>query len=180
MLRWHSSLKMKSKSSMGMAELWRTSFGGLPASAPPSSKSELPQAGVQVRLGTQHRIQLLDGCDDDVGDRVNAVGLQVLRGVQLGELAPVTRHDVLLELAQRLPPEVGAIHEEEHTPRAAVLDEARDAADGGVGLAAAGRHLDERAWPIPRQRLLKAGDSLHLALAQPLRQQRGQAAQSRA
>ncbi len=98
--------------------------------------------------------------------------------VELGELAAVVGGDVLLELFERLAPQVGAVHQEEHAPGAAELDEPVDAADGGVGLAAAGGHLDQRAGMVGGQRLLEVGDGLDLAVAQANGVQGRQAAQA--
>ena len=63
--------------------------------------------------------------------------------------------DELLELLERLPAEVAAIHEEEDALGAGVFDEAVDEIDGGVGLARAGGHLDERARATGGEGLLQ-------------------------
>ena len=76
---------------------------------------------------------------------------QVLDVVQLGELAAVVGRDVLLELLERLPAQVGAVDQEEDALRLAELDQPVDGGDGGEGLAAAGRHLDQGARPVLRR-----------------------------
>src|SRR6266567_7328840 len=92
----------------------------------------------------QHGVKVLDGGDADAADAVELRGLQVLDVVKLGELAAVVGRDELLEFFQGLVAEVAAVDEEEDAARAGELDEAVNEVDGGVGLAAAGGHLDER------------------------------------
>src|SRR5205809_1367029 len=87
----------------------------------------------------QHGVNALDGGDADAADAVELRGLQVLDVVKLGELAAVVGRDELLEFFQGLVAEVAAVDE------AGELDEAVNEVDGGVGLAAAGGHLDEGA-----------------------------------
>ncbi len=87
------------------------------------------------------------------------VGAQVLDVVQLGELAAVVRGGVLLELVEGLPRQVGPVHQEQHAPDAAELDQPVDLRDGGEGLAAAGRHLDQRAGPVLGQGLAPGSGS---------------------
>src|SRR6516225_8288581 len=65
--------------------------------------------------------------------------------VKLGELAAVVGRDELLEFFQRLVAEIAAVHQEEDAARTSELDEAVNEIDGGVGLAAAGGHLDKGA-----------------------------------
>src|SRR2546422_10257112 len=65
--------------------------------------------------------------------------------VKFGELAAVIGRDELLEFFQGLVAEVAAVDEEEDATRAGELDEAVNEVDGGVGLAAAGGHLNEGA-----------------------------------
>jgi len=91
----------------------------------------------------QHGVKALDGGDADAADAVELRGLQVLDVVKLGELAAVVGRDELLEFFQGLVAEVAAVDEEEDAARAGELDEAVNEVDGGVGLAAAGGHLDE-------------------------------------
>ena len=93
---------------------------------------------------------------------IEHIGREALHVVQLGELAPVARRDVLLELFECLASQVAAIHQEHHAARAAEFDQAVDKADGGKSLAAAGRHLDERARAIVRQRPFKIRDRFDL------------------
>src|SRR5437764_3070026 len=92
-----------------------------------------------------HGVKALDGGDADAADAVELRGLQVLDVVKLGELAAVVGRDELLEFFQGLVAEVAAVDEEEDAARASELDEAVNEVDGGVGLAAAGGHLDEGA-----------------------------------
>ena len=84
--------------------------------------------------------------------------------VQLGEAAAVVRGTEVLELLERLLAEVAAVNEEEHPARLGELDEAVGEVDGGVGLAGAGRHLDERSRLVGREGPLEVGDGLHLGL----------------
>ena len=68
----------------------------------------------------------------------------MLDDVLLAEFEVIDRGDVLVELLLGLSSQVAAVHQEQHAPRAAELDQPVDEADGGEGLAAAGRHLDQR------------------------------------
>src|SRR3954447_3675195 len=91
---------------------------------------------------TQDGVEALDGGDADAADLVQLRGLQVLDVVKLGELAAVVARDELLEFFQGLLAEVAAVDEEQNATRAGELDEAVNEVDGGVGLAAAGSHLN--------------------------------------
>ena len=61
-----------------------------------------------------------------LADIVQAVLIEVLDVVKLGELAAVVGRDELLELLERLAPEVAAVHQEQHALRAGELDEPVD------------------------------------------------------
>ena len=93
-------------------------------------------------LPAQDGVQPLDGADGHAGDGIELVGGQVLDVVDLGELPPGVGRDELLELLHGLPPEVGAVHQEEDPPGPGVLDEPIGEAAGRVGLARARCHLD--------------------------------------
>ena len=88
--------------------------------------------------------------------------LQVLDVVKLGELAAVVGRDELLEFFQGLVAEVAAVDEEEDAARAGELDEAVNEVDGGVGLAAAGGHLDEGAAFVGGEGFLEVADGFDL------------------
>ena len=53
-----------------------------------------------------------------------------------------------------------AVDQEQHPLGPGVLEQAVDEVAGCEGLAAAGRHLDQRAWPIVGERLLEPADRL--------------------
>src|SRR5205809_5542139 len=110
----------------------------------------------------QHGVNALDGGDADAADAVELRGLQVLDVVKLGELAAVVGRDELLEFFQGLVAEVAAVDEEENAARAGELDEAVNEVDGGVGLAAAGGHLDEGAAFVGGQGFLQVTDGFDL------------------
>src|SRR5437773_10364491 len=82
--------------------------------------------------------------------------------VKLGELAAVVGRDELLEVFQGLVAEVAAVDEEEDAARAGELDEAVNEVDGGVGLAAAGGHLDEGAAFVGGEGFLEIVDGFDL------------------
>ena len=82
--------------------------------------------------------------------------------VQLRKLAAIVGRDILLKFFEGLPAQVAAIYQEEHPPRTAELDQPVDAAHCGEGLARAGGHLDQRAWPVLGQGGLQMGDRLDL------------------
>src|SRR5881409_116800 len=110
----------------------------------------------------QHGVKALDGGDADAADAVELRGLQVLDVVKLGELAAVVGRDELLEFFQGAVAEIAAVDEEEDTARAGELDEAVNEVDGGVGLAAAGGHLDEGAAFVGGEGFLKVADGFDL------------------
>src|SRR5213078_4210245 len=82
--------------------------------------------------------------------------------VKLGELAAVVGRDELLEFFQGLVAEVTAVDEEEDAARASELDEAVNEVDGGVGLAAAGGHLDEGAAFVGGEGFFEVADRVDL------------------
>src|SRR5438309_6614266 len=43
--------------------------------------------GVELRLPFEHRIETLDGCDNDFGCRIDRVGFQSLQGIEHWKLA---------------------------------------------------------------------------------------------
>ena len=94
--------------------------------------------------------------------RSSCARLQVLDVVKLGELAAVVGRDELLEFFQGLVAEVAAVDEEEDAARAGELDEAVNEVDGGVGLAAAGGHLDEGAAFVGGEGFLEVADGFDL------------------
>src|SRR5206468_12643534 len=111
---------------------------------------------------TQHGVKALDGGDADAADAVELRGLQVLDVVKLGELAAVVGRDELLEFFQGLVAEVAAVDEEEDAARAGELDKAVNEVDGGVGLAAAGGHLDEGAAFVGGEGFFEVADRFDL------------------
>src|SRR5947208_1424690 len=124
-------------------------------------------AGAFVDLGVnlfaaQHGVKALDGGDADAADAVELRGLQVLDVVKLGEFTSVVGRDELLEFFQGLVAEIAAVDEEEDAARAGELDEAVNEVDGGVGLAAAGGHLDKSAALIGGERSLEVSDGFDL------------------
>lgn len=130
-------------------------------------------------LAAQHRVESLDRGDDNLGVLVDRVGLEMLADVEGREAARVVRRDVVLELSERLVAKVVAIDQEQHSPGAPILDQPIDKGAGKVGLASAGRHLDQRTRIATGERLVQAGqladagDGLDLALAKARRIERG-------
>ena len=102
-------------------------------------------AGVELGLALEHRVEALDGRDDDLGGGIDGVRLEPLDGVERRELARVVGRLEVGELVLGLLAEIAAIHQEEDALRAAELEQAIGDIDGGEGLARAGRHLDEGA-----------------------------------
>ena len=96
-------------------------------------------------LADEHGIKTLDGRDADFRYRVNFVAGEKLGVIQFGELAAVIGGDKLLKLVEGLHSQRTAIHQEENAARAGKFDEPVDEIAGSKGLAAAGRHLDQRA-----------------------------------
>src|SRR5438477_10981609 len=111
---------------------------------------------------TQHGVKALDGGDADAADTVELRALQVLNIVKLGELPAVVGRDELLEFFQGLVAEVAAVDEEEDAARAGELNEAVNEVDGGVGLAAAGGHLDKGAAFVGSEGFFEVADGFDL------------------
>ena len=62
----------------------------------------------------EHGVEALDGGDADLGNWVDAAGLQMLDVVKLGEDAAVVRGAEGLELLEGLAAKVAAVDQEEH------------------------------------------------------------------
>ena len=143
MERWHSSVTMKSKASMGIGgvvgHVLRAVVGGGDFVA-----GFFVEVFVEF-LAAQDRVEALDGADGDAGDGIEVVRGEMLDVVDLGELAAGVGRDELLELGHGLAAEIGAVDEEQDALGPGVLDEPVGEAARGVGLARAGGHLDERA-----------------------------------
>ena len=78
------------------------------------------------------------------------------------KLAAVVGRDELLEFFQGLIAEVAAVDEEEDAARAGELDQAVNEVDGGVGLAAAGGHLDQGAAFVDGEGFFEIADGFDL------------------
>ena len=126
----------------------------------------------------QDGVDPLDGGDAHPAHGVDAPGLEELDVVQLGELASFVRGGEPLELAQGLPSQVATVHEEQHSPRSGVLDQAVCLVAGHEGLAASGGHLHQRPRPPCRQGLLQVPDGPLLHRPQARRVQRRHGLQS--
>ena len=160
MERWHSSVMMKSNSSIGKFGLYLHGLRRAPGRRHVETGSLL-RFRVQL-LTLQHGVDPLDGGDAHPAHRIDAVGLQELNVVELGEFAPVAGHGEPLELPVRLSSQVAAVHEEQHPPCARVPDEAIDLVAGHKRLAAAGGHLHQGTRAGLGQRLLQVADGLSL------------------
>src|SRR6266699_4931192 len=115
-------------------------------------------SAVSIKETSSARRSPTAGGDADAADAVELRGLQMLDVVKLGELAAVVGCDELLEFFEGLVAEVAAVDEKEDAARAGELDEAVNEVDGGVGLAAAGSHLDEGAVFVGREGFLQIAD----------------------
>ena len=119
--------------------------------------------GVIHLLALQERIHALDGADADLailGDEGRCKALDV---VKLGELAVVVAghvgHEFLLGLFTQIP----GVHEKKDALGVGVFEQPVDRGDGGVGLARAGGHLDERARAVVLEGRLQLLDGADLA-----------------
>src|SRR2546425_432515 len=101
----------------------------------------------------------------------------MLHIVQFGKLASIIWRHILLELIERLPCQVGAVYQEEYTPCPTKLNQAIDAANRRIRLAAPRRHLDQCSRSILSKRAFKLGNSFYLAVTQSRVRQRRQTAQ---
>ena len=102
----------------------------------------------------------------DLGDRVDRVRLQVLDVVHLGELAAVVRGAYCWNSRSVWSPRLLRSTRNRMRLRAGELDQPVADVAGGEGLAAAGRHLDQRARVVGGERALEVLDRLDLAAAQ--------------
>ena len=118
--------------------------------------------GIVLGLALQDRVEALDGRDDDLAGRVDGVAAQVLNRELVGEGVGGRRIPELLELVQRLAPEVVAVHQEEDALGVGVLDEPVAGRHRHEGLAAAGGHLDESARAAVGKRPLEITDGVVL------------------
>jgi len=120
-----------------------------------------------VQLGAlEYGIQALDGADAHLAVLGDVGRLEPLHVVQLGEFAVIVErgkgHHFLLGLLA----EVLGVDQEQHALGMRVFEQAIDGSDGGVGLACAGRHLDQRSRPVVLERFFQIGDGAFLAVAQ--------------
>ncbi len=160
MERWHSSVMMKSKVSMGIAGLYSRGSGCL--NEPLELVDRFVLRDLRQVLALQHGVHALDGADADAGGGVERVAGQALDDVFLGELEVVVGRDVLLEFLERLVAEVAAVDQEQHAPRAGELDQAVDEGNRGEGLARAGGHLDQGARAVFPQGVFEVVDGRDL------------------
>src|SRR5260370_12757385 len=122
--------------------------------------------GIEVRFASKHGVEALDGGDGDLGDGVELVGLEELNVVELGEFAIFFGCDEFLKFVAGLYAESAAVHEEENSLSASMLDEAITEITSGEGLAAAGGHLNESARAGCGEGLLQAFDGAGLSRPQ--------------
>ncbi|MBG6075794.1 hypothetical protein IWX85_001619 [Polaromonas sp. CG_9.11] len=102
-------------------------------------------------LARQHRIQALDGGDDDLRLRVDGAAGQPLHVVQLGEFSAIVGRAVGHERLVRLLAKVARIDQKQNPFGTAELEQAVHGRDGGEGLARAGGHVHQRARLVQRQ-----------------------------
>ena len=126
MERWHSSVTMMSKVSIGMAGLYSIGSGFLKQAAELVAGFLFQFFGQFPAL--EHGVHALDGADADARGGVERVAREALDDVFLGELEVVVGRGVLLELLERLVAEVAAVDQEQHAPRAGEFDQAVDEA----------------------------------------------------
>ena len=113
---------------------------------------------VQLGLASHDRVQALDRGDRHSTDRIDDVRRKTLHVVELGELPSVVRSREALELLQRLPAEVGSVHQEQDSPGSSELHETISRERGEKGLAGTGRHLDQGAGTVLGERMFEVGD----------------------
>ena len=124
--------------------------------------------GLVVELGVVRElgVEALDGGDGDATDGIDASGAEHLDVVEVGEAASVVGGGEVLELPDGLAAKVSAVDEEEDALGPGVLDEAVGLGDGGVGLAGAGGHLEQRARAVVGEGFLQLQDRIDLAVAE--------------
>ena len=118
----------------------------------------LVEFGVELRLALEDGVQPLDRRDRDSRDWIDHVGRQVLDVVELRELAAIVWRCECLELLQRLTPQVCPVDQEQDSASAGELDQPVGHVCRRKGLPGTRRHLDQRARPVVRQRLLEIAD----------------------
>ena len=117
---------------------------------------------VVLRVPLQDGVEPLNGRDHDLAGRADRVALQPLDHELIGEAETRRGIPELLELVQRLLPEVVPVDQEQDAVRLRVLDQAVAGRDCRERLAAASRHLDEGTGPAVRERLFEVLDRLEL------------------
>ena len=160
MERWHSSVTMMSKLSMGMLGLYSMGSGCLNRPLEFIHRFFFEVFGQLFAL--EHGVHALDGADADPRGGVEGVALQALDDVLLGELEVVVGRGVLLEFLQGLVAEVAAVDQKQYAFCAREFDEPVDERDGGEGFAGARGHLDEGAGAVFLERLFEVVDGRDL------------------
>ncbi len=128
-------------------------------------------------LAAQQCVHPLDRADDHRGGVLQPRRAEAVDVVEVGEAAAVVRGGEPAELVVGLAAQVGAVDEEQDPACPGVPQQPVGGRHGGVGLAGAGGHLDQRPRPVVPQRTFQAVDRVDLCRAQPVRFQLGELAQ---
>ena len=120
----------------------------------------------------QRRIDTLDRGDDDLRALIEPGRPELLDVVKLGEGASRPRRPIGEIFVARLTDEIGAVGEKEDAAELSVRKQPVRERRRRKSFSGAGRHLDERARMVLRQRALDAVHGFNLTGAQPLRIER--------
>ena len=114
-------------------------------------------------LALQQRVHALDGTDANLNILGDEGRFQPLDVVQLGEFAVVVAGQVGLEFLLGLFAQIPGVYKKEDAPGVSVFEQPVDRGDGGVGLARAGRHLNEGARAVVLEGFFQILDGINLA-----------------
>jgi len=116
----------------------------------------------------QHGVQALDGRDTNFAYSVQLVGLEMLDVIQLSEKTLLLWRAEILKFLERLPSQVAAVYQEEHTAGSSMLDKPVNEIAGRECLAATRGHLDKGSRLGLSKGVLKILDGLDLGWSQAL------------
>ncbi len=111
----------------------------------------------------QERVHALDGTDADLAVPGDEGRFQPLDVVEFREFPVVVIGHIGHEFLLGLFAEVLGVYEKEDAPGVSVFEQPVDRSDGSIGLAGAGRHLNERARAVILEGCLKLLNGIDLA-----------------
>ena len=111
-------------------------------------------------------VKALDSADADLAIFGDVGGLQALDVVELGEFAVIVKRHIRHHFLLGLFAQVFGIHQKQDALGMGVFEQPVNGRNGGVGLASASGHLDERPGAVSLEGFFEVGDGGFLAIAQ--------------